>query len=167
MIEIPNTNNYFDFYGLPHSVEIDKDLLRQKFIEKSKLYHPDFFADNSEDLNKAIEITAFNNKAYKTLSQYYSCAQYLIDLSSHNAINNMNLPQDFLMEMMEINEEIDLLESNQSNKIALLENKIAEFEQTECNQLKESMNLNDYQNAQQSLLKIKYLERLKQRLKTN
>lgn len=166
MIDLPNTNNYFDFYGLPQSIDIDKTLLRQKFLEKSKQYHPDFFSEQPEELNKAIEITAFNNKAYKTLNQFYTCAQYLIDLNSNDLNKELNLPQDFLMEMMDINEEIDLLDNSNKDKIAEIESHITEYETKESGQLRELMNKLLYNEAQQSVLKIKYLERLKQRLKS-
>ena len=165
MIDLPNTSNYFDFYGLPHSIDIDKALLRQKFLEKSKQYHPDFFSEQPEELNKAIEITAFNNKAYKTLNQFYTCAQYLIDINSSDMNKELNLPQDFLMEMMDINEEIDVLDNSNKDKIAEVEIHITDYETKESEQLRELMNLMLYSEAQQSLLKIKYLERLKQRLK--
>src|SRR5471030_3363301 len=100
--------NYFDFYGIPESFTPDTPLLKKKFYELSKEYHPDFFA-NEEDAKQQeiLELSTLNNKAYQTLSDPYKRLEYI--LRTHELLlegAKPQLPSDFLMEMMDINERL-------------------------------------------------------------
>ena len=59
--------NYFEIFGLPIQLKVDKAVLPQKYFELSKKFHPDFYANAtpSEQIH-SLEITANLNKAYKT-----------------------------------------------------------------------------------------------------
>lgn len=102
------TVNYFEFYNLPICFELDETTLRQLFLKKSKQYHPDFYTLESADKQSEIlELSTLNNEAYKVLQDSDKRLQYVLELKGlleapkHNA-----LPQHFLMEMMEINEQV-------------------------------------------------------------
>jgi len=60
-LEKPNTSNYFAFYELPVAFAIDEPALKQLYLNKSKVYHPDFYSDNIEDQAIAIATSSFNN----------------------------------------------------------------------------------------------------------
>src|SRR5882757_2028101 len=61
--------NYFEFYGIPESFNIEPGTLKKKFYELSKLYHPDFYAGEDEAKQQEIlELSTLNNKAYQVLS---------------------------------------------------------------------------------------------------
>jgi molecular chaperone HscB len=100
--------NYFEFYGVPESFDPDAGLLKKKFYELSKQYHPDFYANEDEAKQQEIlELSTLNNRAYQTLSDPYKRLQYILKL--HNLLNEgakPQLPADFLMEMMDINERL-------------------------------------------------------------
>ena len=96
--------NYFEFYGIPESFKIDQPALKKKFYELSKLYHPDFYANEDEAKQQEIlELSTINNKAYQVFTNAEKRMEY-IDLVSEGA--NPQLPADFLMEMMDINERL-------------------------------------------------------------
>jgi molecular chaperone HscB len=100
--------NYFEFYGIPESFTPDVALLKKKFYELSKKYHPDFHANESDEKQQEIlELSTLNNKAYNTLSDPYKRLEYI--LRTHNLLEDgakPQLPSDFLMEMMDINERL-------------------------------------------------------------
>src|SRR6201995_2080780 len=100
--------NYFDFYAIPQSFNPDAAYLKKKFYELSKQYHPDFYANEEEAKQQEIlELSTLNNKAYQTLSDPNKRLEYILrlhDLVSEGA--KPQLPADFLMEMMDINERL-------------------------------------------------------------
>ncbi|WP_183559579.1 Fe-S protein assembly co-chaperone HscB [Mucilaginibacter sp. SP1R1] len=110
--------NYFEFYGIPESFNISQAALKKKFYELSKLYHPDFYAGEDEDKQQEIlELSTLNNKAYQTLSDAPRRMEYVLRL--HNLVSEgakPQLPADFLMEMMDINER--LMEVDDAKQLA-------------------------------------------------
>ena len=104
--------NYFEFYDLPISFLLDENVLKKKFYANSKRYHPDFFTLESEERqNEILELSTRNTQAYKTLSDFDRRMKYILDLKGVLEEEGKNtLPQDFLMDMMDINEAIMELE---------------------------------------------------------
>ena len=104
--------NYFEFYDLPISFLLDEGALKKTFYANSKRFHPDFFTlEGEEKQNEILELSTRNTQAYKTLSNVDSRMKYILDLKGVMAEEGKNkLPQDFLMDMMDINEAIMELE---------------------------------------------------------
>jgi len=100
--------NYFDFYAIPQSFNPDAAYLKKKFYELSKQYHPDFYANEDEAKQQEIlELSTLNNKAYQTLSDSAKRLEYILRL--HGLVSEgakPQLPADFLMEMMDVNERL-------------------------------------------------------------
>jgi len=98
--------DYFAFYGLPLSFNPDLALVKQKFYEFSKKYHPDFYINESvEKQAEVLELSTVNNKAYQVLSDPQKRLHYVLELKGLlKEGENYVLPQSFLMEMMDINE---------------------------------------------------------------
>ncbi|RFZ84820.1 Fe-S protein assembly co-chaperone HscB [Mucilaginibacter terrenus] len=100
--------NYFDFYNIAESFHPDTAALKKQFYTLSKQYHPDFYANEDDSKQQEIlELSTLNNKAYQTLSDGNKTLEYI--LKEHNLVNEgakPQLPADFLMEMMDINERL-------------------------------------------------------------
>lgn len=98
--------DYFAFYGLPLSFNPDTALVKQKFYEFSKKYHPDFYINESEEKQaEVLELSTVNNKAYQVLSDPQKRLHYILELKGLlKEGENYVLPQSFLMDMMDINE---------------------------------------------------------------
>jgi molecular chaperone HscB len=98
--------NYFDFFDLPPAVEIDESLLRKRFLLNSKRFHPDFHTlESPEAQQHALEMASLNNEAWLVLSDFDRRIRHLLQLQ--DALpeeGQQKLPQDFLMEIMELNE---------------------------------------------------------------
>ena len=58
--------NYFEFYELEPQFFIDENLLKKKFYDLSKKFHPDFHANKSEEeQDKILELSTINNQAFE------------------------------------------------------------------------------------------------------
>ena len=120
--------NYFEFYGLPEAFNLDEVLIKKKFYQLSKEYHPDFHANEDDSKQQEIlELSTLNNKAYQTLLNPAKRLEYILrlhDLVSEGA--KPQLPSDFLMEMMDINER--LMEVDDSDQLAAINTEVLEID---------------------------------------
>ncbi|HEX6913651.1 MAG TPA: Fe-S protein assembly co-chaperone HscB [Chitinophagaceae bacterium] len=98
--------NYFELFEIPASFQPNPDELRKKFYALSRKYHPDFFSNAAADeqaevLQKSSEV----NKGFKVLSNPDETMRYLLQLKGLlEEEEKYQLPAEFLMEMMELNE---------------------------------------------------------------
>lgn len=102
--------SYFSLFEIPVSFEIDAKALKRKFHALSRSFHPDFHTDKTEtEQEQMLEQSSLINKAYKTLKDADLRMKYILE--QKNILGgNEQLPQDFLLEMMDINESIMELE---------------------------------------------------------
>ncbi|HVS91525.1 MAG TPA: Fe-S protein assembly co-chaperone HscB [Mucilaginibacter sp.] len=136
-ITLPIMINFFEFYAIPESFNPDTAFLKKKFYELSKQYHPDFYANESEDKQQEIlELSTINNKAWQVLSDPAKRLEYI--LRQHELLVDgakPQLPSDFLMEMMDINER--LMEVDNPEKLADINNEVMAIDDDISAQLKE------------------------------
>jgi molecular chaperone HscB len=100
--------NYFELFEIPVQLRVDSHALRNKFMELSRRYHPDFFTNDTPDAQEeALEKIALVNKAWKIFQQPEETIAYVLQRKGLLAENEKyQLDPDFLMEMIEINEAI-------------------------------------------------------------
>ena len=153
--------NYFDFYDLPVKFHPDNDLVKKKFYELSKKYHPDFHASESEEKQQEIlELSTLNNKAYQVLSNPLKRIEYVLALNyMMTEGEKYKLPQDFLMDMMDVNEEIMELEVHpNATTLLTIQGQVDAIERKLFDELKQHTDAYDNEPEQQhddTLLKIK------------
>ena len=168
--------NYFEFYGIPETFNPDQTELKKKFYQLSKQYHPDFYANEDESRQQEIlELSTLNNKAYQALSNPVKTLEYI--LRSHNLVADgakPQLPADFLIEMMDINER--LMEADDAGELAKITAEVLAIEgdmneelagltadYPELNDVEKENRLNDIANI---YFRQKYLLRIKESLAT-
>ena len=112
--------NYFELYALPVSFHPHTANVKFKFYELSRTWHPDRFAQSDDATRaEALRMAALNNDAYKTLSNPDALMAYILKLYGMlEEEEKYNLPPDFLMEMMELNELISEYELDPTNEEA-------------------------------------------------
>lgn len=153
--------NYFELYELPVSFGVDASVLKKKFYELSKRYHPDFYVNESDEQQQDIlELSTQINKAYQVLSDLQKRVEYILTFHQLMADGDKyQLPQDFLMEIMDVNEALMELELNPDSVIlATLTTQIDDLEKSIFDELTFYTDAFDSQNDQDqknSLLKIK------------
>lgn len=101
--------NYFELYDIPVSLNPDQRLVKQRFYELSRKYHPDFFSNASADEQaQALETSSAVNKAYKVFMNRDETIRYvLLQKGLLEEEEKYQLPAEFLMEMMELNEAVE------------------------------------------------------------
>ena len=100
--------NYFEIFGLPVQLKVDKNDLPKKYFELSRKFHPDFYANSTPaEQQKALEITASLNKAFKTFENPDDTIKYVLQLKGLlQEEEKYELPPGFLMEVLEINDQL-------------------------------------------------------------
>ena len=112
--------NYFELFGISVSLKIDKSALAEKYFAIQKKYHPDFYAQGNEaEQAEALEQSAAANKALKIFKNEDETIKYVLQLKGLlEEEEKYQLPPEFLMEMMELNED---LSENSAQQVAALE----------------------------------------------
>lgn len=152
--------NYYEFYNFKPTFFIDEDQLKKQFYQYSKDFHPDFHALKSEDeQQKMLELSTLNNKAYFVLKSLNTRLEYLLKINQVLVEDEKyNLPPDFLMEMMDINEEIIELEFDPNpDKLESLSKQEKSLEKALEEEIEYLARQYDNSQEQDILLKIKDL----------
>jgi molecular chaperone HscB len=165
--------NYFEIFGIPIQLKVDKKELPKKFFELSRKFHPDFYANTTpSEQNRALEITANLNKAFKTFQSPEDTIKYVLQLKDLiEEEEKYQLPPDFLMEVLEINEKLMDAEDDPALKLSLqsaIDNLQAEIYEP----VKDTMeHYEDGVTTEKELLQVKeyyykkkYLQRIQQQL---
>lgn len=98
----------FALFDLPLSFTIDAAALERSFLVKARAAHPDFHASDSESQDRASEEASKINEAYAILKTPIRRAEYLLErLGGPTSAEVRDMPPDFLMEVMELREEIE------------------------------------------------------------
>jgi molecular chaperone HscB len=165
--------NYFELYEFPVQLSVDKTLLKKKYFELSRRYHPDYFIQQNEAAQQgALDQSALINKAYKTFSNEDETIRYVLALKGLLSENEKyELPADFLMDMMELNESVVDAQFDPAAHATVLQ-KVLQMEATLYEPVKTIIEqYQDDRTTQAELLQLKdyyfkkkYLERLKQQL---
>lgn len=100
--------NYFDLFDLAISFEVDASALTKKYYELNKLYHPDKFTlASAEEQEAALKKSTAVNEGYKILKKQQPRLRHILALLGAEPEEGKEvMPQDFLMEMMDVNEAI-------------------------------------------------------------
>jgi molecular chaperone HscB len=100
--------DYFELFNIPVSLFVDASGIKKRFYELSRKYHPDFFSNASnEDQSESLEMSAMLNKALKVFSNPDETIKYVLLLKGLLVEEEKyQLPNDFLMDVMDINEQL-------------------------------------------------------------
>lgn len=99
--------NYFELFEIPVQLNPQPGMLKKKFYELSRKYHPDFHSHATEEEKEdVLEKSSMLNKAWKTLQDPDETIKYVLILKGLlEEEEKYTLPPDFLMDMLEINEQ--------------------------------------------------------------
>ena len=164
--------NYFELFDIPVQLRVDIAPLHKKFFALSRQFHPDYFVNATPaEQAEALEKSALLNKAYKTFKNPDETIKYvLFEKGLLQEEEKYELPPDFLMEVLEINEQLmDADHENTANQVKLaidrLQSEIYEPVQ------KTVENYQEGHTSQEELLRVKeyyykkkYLDRIAREL---
>ncbi len=100
--------NYFELFEIPVSLLPDEKMVKRKFYELSRKYHPDFYTNTSQtEQAQALETSSAINKAYKIFQNRDETIKYVLQQKGFLIEEEKyKLPPHFLMEMLELNEQL-------------------------------------------------------------
>ena len=100
--------NYFELFEIPVALHVDLAQLKQQFYLLSRKYHPDFYTrENDAAQADSLEMSSQVNKAYKVFQNQQATIQYVLQQKELlEEEEKYQLPADFLMEMLELNEQL-------------------------------------------------------------
>jgi len=108
---VPETLSPFEVFGMEPVAHIDRGVLRKRLLKLQRLLHPDFHGQAGDAKQELAEHnTAELNAAYEVLHDEAKRASFLIQhLGGPNESAERQMPQAFLMEVMEWNEALEEL----------------------------------------------------------
>ena len=163
--------NYFELFEIPVSFIVDQSKLSAQYFALQKKYHPDFFTNASaEEQEEVLEKSSMINKGFKILKNPDSTIKYVLETKNLlQEEEKYELPPDFLMEMMELNEGLmddDILSKEET------ETKIFQLQKALYDEVQNIIeDYNDERTTDAQLLQVKdyyykkkYLMRILERL---
>ncbi|MEY2918429.1 MAG: hypothetical protein RIS73_2143 [Bacteroidota bacterium] len=155
--------NHFELFDIPVSLKVDKNILAKKYFELQKKYHPDFFIQaTDEEQADALEKSSQINKALKILKTEDETIKYVLQLKELLAEDEKyQLPPAFLMEVMELNEE---LSDKSAQMVNSLETEIYEPVKAIIDNFSATTSTQDLLKVKEYYYKKKYLQRILDRI---
>ena len=93
------TLNPFEFFEIPETIIPDQKLIRQKYLSIQMGEHPDFGSDGN--------LSEKANEYYNLLKSDVLRVKCILQISGKVNMNENKLNPDFLMEMMELSDDIE------------------------------------------------------------
>ena len=164
--------NYFQLFGIPEQLKVEQSGLAVKFFELSRQYHPDYFVNKSPaERSVALDRSAMVNKAYRIFQDPDATIKYVLQL--HELIEEeekYELPADFLMEVLDLNEQLldassGIPDAGLTEKVDKIEKEIYEPVKSIIENYKEGVTTKEeLLQVKEYYYKKKYLHRLKKQL---
>lgn len=159
---LDTTRDYFSLFHLEPCVELDVALLTQRYRDIQTEIHPDRFAGKSaHEQRLAMQCATFVNEAFTCLKNPLQRAQYLLKLKGFPADAHTTLDHGFLMEQMELREELDQQSRQRDIKAAdALMQRIGGLIKTMQSKFRQEFDAGHYVEAQAVVLKWQFLVKL-------
>lgn len=121
----PPPMTHFELFEIPVTLQPDQALLRTKFYELSRRYHPDFHSQSTDDEQQGmLEKSSQLNQAYKVLQNPEETIKYVLKIKGLlEEEEKYQLSNEFLMQMLDLNDQA--MESTAPEEKEKLRNDIA------------------------------------------
>jgi len=156
--------DYFEIFQLPRGFDINLEVLSERFRELQKSVHPDKYVNASETEKRiSMQWTVQINAAYDTLKVSMARAIYLLELGDVKIATNPTLDPDFLMEQIELREELeDIGEADDAllklDDFTLRVNKVMSALESS---FASSYSRGELKSAEQEVYKLQFLNKLR------
>ncbi|CAO1333248.1 unnamed protein product [Diamesa hyperborea] len=165
LLQIDQKINFFQLFGLDIKHQLDSTELTKQFRNLQSQLHPDKFSNRSDqEQTLSLEWSSLINKAYKTLQTPLQRGEYILKLKGIELPEgNTDLDKEFLMEIMEKNEEVEDTDTKDDLKSILKQTRdeILQLSDQFSNQIK----CDNIDKAKDHLVKMKYLTSIEKSIK--
>jgi molecular chaperone HscB len=164
-MNIDLTRNYFELFGIAENFSINQERLAEKYRSFQSALHPDRFVNASDQERRiSVQTTAYVNEAYATLKSDLKRSHYLLKLSDieFNADMDTSSDAEFLMQTMELHEQVEEAGSSQNPLDALdeLSKKLKMQQQQLIAEFTTKYEESELSAAKETALKLQFYERL-------
>ncbi|XP_066139453.1 co-chaperone protein HscB homolog [Euwallacea fornicatus] len=158
------THNYFKVFNLEERFNLDTKELKDKYRKLQSYLHPDKFSTKSnEEKEISANYSSLVNKAYNSLQVPLRRAEHLLDLKGNSLEEGQTVDDpEFLMVMMELNEELE--NTNDVEQLKKLEVKNRNQLEKITKNIDECFRNNDLKQAKHYVIKMKYYSSLGNRI---
>ncbi len=159
--------DYFTLFGLAPRYAIDRETLTLRFQELQRQHHPDRFATHSEQEKlQSLQQAATINSAYQTLRHPLKRAEYILLLQNIDINNEQHTMHDtvFLMEQLELREELDNIEHrpDAEKQLEVFLSQIKSMIATRLQQMEQALDAQHWEQAADTVRKLRFLDKLQQ-----
>jgi molecular chaperone HscB len=154
--------NYFSLLSIPQSFDLDLKQLEDAYFREQRLYHPDRFGGKSEQERlAAAQRSADINKAYQTLKEPLTRAQYLLKLygvtvgTDHDSVRPS---QALLIETLEWREDIEAVAAH-PEKLKKIEKLLQEKREASLHVIAREYTNQLWDAMAQETLRLGYIEK--------
>jgi molecular chaperone HscB len=165
--------NYFELFDIPLQLQVNTAELKTKYLQLSRLYHPDFHTQEDPDKQQVVlEKSSQLNKAWQVFQNPLQTIQYALQiLNILKEGENPSLPPAFLAKVMELNEQLSSVDPTHRGplieQISTLQKEL--HASADC-LLKDPATLTNPGNLEKVksyYFQQKYLDRIQERLNTD
>jgi molecular chaperone HscB len=157
-------SNDFELFNLPLTFAQDRAAIDARWKDLQREAHPDKFSAQGASAQRiAMQWSVRINEAYQRLKDPVKRAAYLCELhhAPINAENNTAMPAAFLMQQMELREELeDAKTAENLDQISLQANRISREQLLKVEQLLDQKK--DYTEAAQAVRALMFVDRFSQ-----
>lgn len=159
--------DYFTLFGLAPIYAIDSEQLTLRFQDLQRQYHPDRFATCSEqEKMQARQKAATINAAYQALRHPLKRAEYMLSLHGFDINNEQHTMHDtaFLMEQLELREELDNIENSDDalDLLAKFMQNVKQMQQARSALMVTELDAMQWEKAADTVRKLRFLDKLQQ-----
>ncbi|WP_272674778.1 MULTISPECIES: co-chaperone HscB [unclassified Providencia] len=159
--------DYFTLFGLTPTYDIDSEQLTLRFQDLQRQYHPDRFATCSEqEKMQALQKAATINAAYQALRHPLKRAEYMLSLHGFDINNEQHTMHDtaFLMEQLELREELDNIENSDDalDLLAKFMQNVKQMQQARSALMVTELDAMQWEKAADTVRKLRFLDKLQQ-----
>ena len=150
--------NLFEILGLAPDFTLNLKALEQAYFTAQRVTHPDRFIGKPEaERVAAISRSQLVNDAYETLKDPLRRAEHLLEIENIHALaDEQKVPNDILMEMMELRERIFDNGDNGAALASLIE-EIKALAAANSKTLEVAFATKDYATATHETIRLQYL----------
>lgn len=162
---LETTPNYFDLLKVAATFRIDPANLHNNFRRLQAKVHPDKFSNRPQaEQDMSADWSSMLNKAYSTLQQPIKRGEYMLRLQNVEIPEkNESLNPEFLMEVMEKNEEVAELSGREEveSYAANLQKEVLQLQES----LADELEAKNWTGALEVLVRLRYFNNLAVKLK--
>jgi len=134
-------------------------------MQLQRQYHPDRFASGSATEKRlAVQITSFVNEAQQVLSNPLKRAAYCLKLRGVETDNetDSSMPADFLMEQLELREELEEIEdaADPYDQLETVRDQLRDRQSELQRETRECLESGDFETARTAVRKWQFMDKL-------